>query len=56
MEEIIRRMLPLLIMFGVMFVVWILFRSKASKLASISELDARIGQGNAVVLEFFSNT
>ncbi len=56
MEEIIQRMLPMLIVFGVMLGIWFLLRSKASKLSSTSELESKIGRGSPIVLEFFSNT
>jgi hypothetical protein len=55
-EEIVQRMLPLLIVFGVMFVVWLLLRSKASQLATTSDLDTKLGRGKPLVLDFFSNT
>lgn len=36
--------------------LWFVLRNRATDLGSASALDARIGQGRPVVLEFFSNT
>jgi hypothetical protein len=40
----------------VLFVLWLLLRSRATELNPRSGLDGVVGQGQPVVLEFFRNT
>jgi hypothetical protein len=47
---------PSLIMLLIIVGVFLLFRTKSTKLASIEEFDAQISSGQPVVVELFSNT
>jgi hypothetical protein len=47
---------PSLIMLLIIVGVFVLFRTKSTKLASIEEFDAQISSGQPVVVELFSNT
>jgi hypothetical protein len=46
---------PILLIVAVV-ALWLLVRNRATALASPSALDALIGRGEPVVLEFFGNT
>ncbi len=47
--------IPVLVIVAVIG-VWFLLRNRATKLESSAALDARIGAGHPIVVEFFSNT
>ena len=49
-------LLPYICLFAILAVVWFVLKNKPTKLASINELDERIGKGTAVVLRFYKNT
>jgi len=47
--------IPVLLVVGLIG-LWLLLRSKATELGSTSALNAMLGRGQPVVLQFFKNT
>jgi hypothetical protein len=52
----VRENLLLLVVFAVIAAAFLLFRTRGTKLESVSEFDALIGTGKPVVVQFYSNT
>lgn len=49
-------LLPYIVPFALLAIVWFVLKNKPTKLANTVELDNRIGHGTAVVLRFYKNT
>jgi hypothetical protein len=52
----VRENLFFLLVLAVIAAAFLLFRTKGTKLESVSEFDALIGTGVPVVVQFYSNT
>lgn len=45
-----------LLVVGLLVVAFLLLRNRPARVASLAELDALIGHGQPVIIEFYSNT
>ena len=55
MSDFLRENIPVIVAAVSVFGLWLLLRIKATRLDSMSDFDAKVAQGQPLVLEFFSN-
>ena len=53
--EVLQKMLPAMVLFGVAIVVWWVLSIRGRKFSSTAEFESELQDGRIKVLEFFSN-
>jgi len=53
--EVLQKMLPVMVLFGVAIVVWWVLSIRGRKFSSTAEFESELQDGRIKVLEFFSN-
>jgi hypothetical protein len=56
MIEFFQENIPIIVVFAVIFMAWLVLRTKGTKLDSDDHFTTRIGSGKPVLLKFFRNT